>query len=109
MARYFNTAGPCKPALHYMLPPERRVPAVRGLVDQHLYLVLHAPRQVGKTTALRTLAHALTREGGYVAVLVSMEVGAAFPDDIGAAESAVLDAWTRTAGAQLPPEFAPPP
>ena len=26
MARFFNTAGPCRPELHYMLPPERRLP-----------------------------------------------------------------------------------
>jgi len=109
VTRFFNTAGPCRPEMHYMLPPERRLPDVRRLVAQQLYFVLHAPRQVGKTTALRTLAQALTREGSHVAVLVSMEVGAAFPDDIGAAERAVLDGWRRTAEAQLPPEFAPPP
>jgi len=109
VTRFFNTAGPCRPEMHYMLPPERRLPDVRRLVEQQLYFVLHAPRQVGKTTALRTLAQALTREGSHVAVLVSMEVGAAFPDDIGAAERAVLDGWRRTAEAQLPPEFTPPP
>ncbi len=109
MNRFFNTAGPCRPEMHYMLPPERRLPEVRRLVAQQLYFVLHAPRQVGKTTALRTLAESLTREGGHAAALVSMEAGAAFPDDIGAAESAVLDGWRRTAEAQLPPELTPPP
>lgn len=48
MARHFNTAGPCKPELHYMLPPETRVPRVRAIVEQQGYFVLHAPRQVGK-------------------------------------------------------------
>jgi hypothetical protein len=27
--RYFNTSGPCVPELHYMLPPEPRVPGAR--------------------------------------------------------------------------------
>ncbi len=52
MARFFNTSGPCRPELNYMLPPLRRVPTVRGLIEQQKYFVLHAPRQAGKTTAL---------------------------------------------------------
>ena len=34
MAKFFNTAGPCDPDRHYMLPPERRLPEVRKLIDQ---------------------------------------------------------------------------
>jgi predicted AAA+ superfamily ATPase len=75
-----------------MLAPERRLPGVRRLIDEMEYFVVHAPRQVGKTTALRTLARDLSREGRYAAALVSMEVGASFVDDIGAAEQAMLDA-----------------
>ncbi len=109
MPRHFNTAGPCRPDLHYMLPPERRIPTVRMLVDQQSYFVLHAPRQVGKTTALTSLAVSLTAEGRYAAVMVSMEMGAAFPDDVGAAESAVLNAWRAKARHQLPVALQPPP
>ncbi|NJM49063.1 MAG: hypothetical protein HC860_25245 [Alkalinema sp. RU_4_3] len=32
MIRHFNTAGPCKPELHYMLSPFDRIPEVRGLM-----------------------------------------------------------------------------
>ena len=78
MSRHFNTAGPCDPEVHYMLPPERRLPGIRDVIDQQSYFVLHAPRQVGKTTSLVALAKALTAEGRYAALLVSMEVGAAF-------------------------------
>jgi len=92
-----------------MLPPERRLPAVRALVDDGAYFVLHAPRQVGKTTALQTLARALVQEGRYAAVLLSMEVGAAFHHDVGAAERAILASWRSTAEARLPPELQPPP
>jgi hypothetical protein len=109
MSRWFNTAGPCDLADHYMLPALRRLPEVRRLIDQKSYFVVHAPRQVGKTTALLSLARELTEEGRYVGALVSMEVGAAFPQDVGAAEDAMLDSWRRAARAQLPSELQPPP
>ena len=56
MERFFNTAGPCKPEDHYMLPWEERLPSLEGLIDQKLYFVIHAPRQVGKTTSFLHLA-----------------------------------------------------
>lgn len=108
MPRFFNTAGPNDPQRHYTLPVLARLPGVRRLIDQGLYFVLHAPRQVGKTTSLLSLGRELTAEGAYVAVLVSMEVGAAFPDDPGAAELAILDAWRNRAAAWLPADLQPP-
>ena len=63
MPRWFNTAGPCRPERHYMLPAMRRLPQVRRLIDQESYFVVHAPRQIGKTTALLSLAQELTAEG----------------------------------------------
>ena len=107
MPRWFNTAGPCKPGYHYMLPPGRRIPLVRGLIDQMSYFVLHAPRQTGKTTILRGLATELTEEGSHAAVWVSAEQGQAF-DDIGAAEAAILASWV-VAAEVLPAELRPPP
>src|SRR3954469_3977788 len=88
MPRRFNTAGPNNPEDHYTLPTLARLPELRRLVDEKLYFVLHAPRQVGKTTALLALGHELTRGGVYTAVLVSMESGVPFHDDIGKAEDA---------------------
>src|SRR5690606_28874433 len=52
MPRWFNVAGPCNAADHYMLPVMRRLPRIRRLIERKSYFVLHAPRQVGKTTAL---------------------------------------------------------
>ncbi|WP_224372623.1 ATP-binding protein [Hyalangium versicolor] len=109
MPRWFNTAGPCNPATHYMLPASRRLPEVRRLIDQEGYFVVHAPRQAGKTTALLSLAQELTSAGHHLAVLVSMEVGAAFPNDIGAAELAILESWKDALETQLPPALRPPP
>jgi hypothetical protein len=109
MPRWFNTAGPCNAADHYMLSTLRRLPELQRLVDQKSYFVVHAPRQVGKTTALLALAGELTAAGRHVAALVSMELGAAFPDDIGAAELAILESWRHALDAQLPPRCARPP
>ena len=69
----FNTYGPCRPEDHYMLPAAERLPGVRGVIDQKIYFVLHAPRQTGKTTAVMELARQLTAEGRYTALLVTME------------------------------------
>jgi hypothetical protein len=91
--RFFNTAGPNQPERHDTLPVTARLPDVRQLIDEGLYFVLHAPRQVGKTTSLLGLGKELTAEGAYVAVLVSMEVGAPFSHDPGAAELAILAMW----------------
>ena len=71
--RYFNTAGPCVPGVHHMLPPERRLTEARVLVEQGLFFILHAPRQTGKTTLLNTLARALEQEGRFTALVVSVE------------------------------------
>ena len=106
--KYFNTAGPCNPEDHYMLPASARLPELRRLIDQKLYFVIHAPRQVGKTTMMLQLAQELTRAGRYTALLVSMEVGAAFNDDIEKAERAMLGAWRGNAEAWLPAELQPP-
>jgi len=56
MPKWFNTAGPCKADIHYMLSPTARLPELRPLIDQQNYFVIHAPRQVGKTTAMLALA-----------------------------------------------------
>ncbi|MBK9266228.1 MAG: ATP-binding protein [Polyangiaceae bacterium] len=109
MPRWFNTAGPNNPRNNYTLPVLRRLPRVRELVEQELYFVVHAPRQVGKTTALRTFALELTEEGKYTALLVSMETGAGLLDDTGAAELAMLQAWRQAAEIDLPADLQPPP
>lgn len=106
--RTFNVAGPCFAADHYVIPPERRVPDVRRLVEGKAYFDLHAPRQVGKTTALLALADSLTREGRFAAILLSCERGRAF-DDPARAEDAILRGWKNDVPARLPPELGLPP
>lgn len=92
-----------------MLPPLRRLPRVRGLVDDKACFILHAPRQSGKSTALSTMAGELTREGRHVAILLSMETGTPFKNNVGLAEAAILQDWRETATSTLPKELRPPP
>jgi len=61
--RFFNTARPCNPQDHYMLPPTERLPGLRRLIDQKGYFGIHAPRQTGKTTAMLELGRELTATG----------------------------------------------
>ncbi|WP_248814714.1 ATP-binding protein [Frankia sp. AgPm24] len=109
MARTFGTAGPCVPGKHFMIPASARLPEVPDLVARENYFVLHAPRQTGKTTALQALATDLTASGRYAAVVLSMEAGRPWPDDIGAATRAILGRARRTARTNLPAELRPPP
>jgi hypothetical protein len=108
MTKWFNTAGPCKPNIHYTLPTTERLPDLKRLIDQENYFVIHAPRQTGKTTAMLTLAQELTASGKYTAVMVSAEVGSAFPDQPEIAEQAILGAWREASRFWLPKELEPP-
>ncbi len=108
MPRWFNTAGPCNPADHYMLPAMKRLPEVGSLIEQKSYFVLHAPRQVGKTTALRSLAKELTAAGRYAALHFSCEEGEASGDDFGSAQRAILRSVAFYARLDLPAELHPP-
>jgi hypothetical protein len=108
MERFFNTAGPCKPEDHYMLPWEDRLPNMRGLIDQKLYFVVHAPRQVGKTTSFIHLAQELTEEGKYAALLASCETGQTARSDVMAGVMAIIQSIRSNAEYFLPEELRPP-
>lgn len=108
MTRWFNTAGPCQPDIHYMLSPTLRLPSLLRLIEQRNYFVIHAPRQTGKTTAMLALGKQLTESGRYTAVMVSAEVGSAFNHDLGAAELAILGTWRDTIAIRLPADLQPP-
>ncbi|MEG4282295.1 ATP-binding protein [Microcoleus sp. A006_D1] len=108
MPRWFNTAGPCRADIHYMLPATSRVPSLERLIAQQNYFVIHAPRQIGKTTAMLSLAKQLTDSGKYTAVMLSVEVGAPFSQDIAGAENAILGAWRDNIAFRLPSELQPP-
>jgi hypothetical protein len=73
MPRFFNTAGPCRPERHFMLPPERRLPEIPELIGRGEYLLLCSPPKAGKTTFSLELARALpTAEWAAVATQCSV-------------------------------------
>ena len=71
--RKFNTTGPCFPDEHYMLPALDRLPGIRELVADGNYFVVHAPRQTGKTTALKALVREINEKGDMLAVYCTLE------------------------------------
>ena len=73
MERFFNIAGPCVATKHYMLPATERLPEVIGMIRRELYFVIHAPRQSGKTTALKQLVRDINGSGERVALYCSLE------------------------------------
>ncbi len=108
MARTFNTAGPCNPALHYMLAPEERLPRVRELTLRGHCFVVYAPRQSGKTTLFRALAESLTAEGRHAALHLSCERAQAAGGDVDRGIEAILRTLEQRAE-RLAPELRPPP
>lgn len=82
MKKFFNTTGPCDPERHYMLPPkDRLIGANLELYLEHqLYWVLHAPRQTGKTTFLRSWMKEINSSARGVACYVTVEICQGVPE-----------------------------
>ncbi len=101
--RFFNTAGPIKPAKHYCIPPLERLDtdAVLALIRDEKYFVMHAPRQTGKTSALLSLRDLINAEGDYRCVYVNVEGGQAMREDVERATQVILGelaSWARSMG-----------
>jgi hypothetical protein len=77
---WFNTAGPCFPDEHYMLPPERRLGRVMELIDDGRYFTLHAGRQTGKTTSAQTLTAHYNAGDRFCAVWFDLETARDKPE-----------------------------
>jgi hypothetical protein len=63
-----------------MLPPERRLGAVRRLIEERSYFTLHAGRQTGKTTSLMWLERHLGDSGRWRALRADLETAREQPD-----------------------------
>jgi len=94
MMRFFNTAGPVNPDFHYCIPPLERfnLDDVMLLIQQRKYFVLHAPRQVGKTSYLLALVEHLNHTGDYRAVYANVERAQSARGDVAAGMPAILNA-----------------
>ena len=82
--RFFNTAGPVHCDRHYCLPPLERInlPEILSLIQQQKYFVLHAPRQVGKTSFLLALTEYLNESGQYACLYVNVEAAQTAREDV---------------------------
>ncbi|MDR1065412.1 MAG: hypothetical protein LBL25_03490, partial [Oscillospiraceae bacterium] len=78
--RYFNIAGPCNKAKHYMIEASSRLVGVERLIDMEQYFVIHAARQSGKTTYLKDLAQRLNASGEYYSLYCSLEMAQGIND-----------------------------
>ncbi|MEW5985744.1 MAG: hypothetical protein AB1791_03835 [Chloroflexota bacterium] len=92
MVRFFNTAGPVNCQMHYCLPPLERLdlPDILQLIAQHKYFVLHAPRQVGKTSFLLALMEYLNQQDHYHCLYCNVEVGQYARENVTQAMQAIL-------------------
>lgn len=84
MEKFFNTAGPIQPGLHYFVNPLERIDynEIQLLIAQQKYFVLHAPRQTGKTSMLLALRDNLNKQGRYVCVYANVESGQAARNNV---------------------------
>ena len=82
--KFFNTAGPIQPDIHYNIDPLTRIDLeeLESLIYQRKYFVLHAPRQTGKTSCLLALRDYLNTRGEFYAVYANVEVGQASRNNV---------------------------
>ena len=73
MNKFFCTAGPIQEEINYFLPMRMDEALLMELIDSQKYFILHAPRQSGKTTAMRLLVNRLNESGKYKALYVNIE------------------------------------
>lgn len=92
VAKFFNTAGPIQADIHYNVDPLARinVEEIEQLIHQRKYFVLHAPRQIGKTSCLLALRDYLNSHGEFCVVYANVEAGKAYRNDIQAVENIVV-------------------
>lgn len=105
--RFFNTAGPVRADLHYCLPPLQRfdLDEVLLLIEQQKYFVLHAPRQVGKTTYLLALMEHLNQASNYRALYFNVEIAQTAREDVARGMSAILSMISSMARGRLNDSF----
>ena len=99
--RSFNTAGPMDPQDHYCIPSLERIDLeyVLGLIHDSEYFTLHAPRQTGKTSALKALQDHLNSgaAGDYRCLYVNIEAGQVAHEDVASAMETILDSLAARA------------
>ncbi len=78
----FCIAGPVNPEKYYYVPQRLNWNELDQLIDNEFYFVLHAPRQSGKTTAIREYVKHLNETGKYTALYLSTEPAHVAKNDV---------------------------
>ncbi|MEM7536642.1 MAG: ATP-binding protein [Chloroflexota bacterium] len=107
MERKFNTAGPMIPDMHYMIPPLSRfnLDEIEDLIEDRRYFILHAPRQVGKTSYLRALMDHLNKQGEVRCLYINVEAGQAARENVYGAIEAIAGELSIRAQQHLQDNF----
>ena len=97
MEKFFNTAGPQKPADNYTIDPLKRfsLDEILSLIRRQRYFVLHAPRQTGKTSCMLALRDYLNERGEYIAVYANVEGGQSARNNVERVVKATIDTIAR--------------
>ncbi|MBI4749139.1 MAG: AAA-like domain-containing protein [Acidobacteria bacterium] len=105
--KFFNTAGPMQPDIHYVLPPVNRLNRneLLSLIDERKYFILHAPRQTGKTSCMLALVEELNRSGKYRAVYANIEAAQAQRNQVERAMRVIINEIARQSALILNDKF----
>lgn len=111
VAKFFNTAGPIQPDMHYNVESLSRIDLeeIEMLFYQQKYFVLHAPRQTGKTSCLLALRDYLNTRGEFYAVYINVEAGQAYRNNVDSVNQTVISQLvsevSHVLGTNLPAEI----
>ena len=95
--KFFNTAGPGKNDINYMVDPLRRInyDGLISLVEKQRYFVLHAPRQTGKTTSLLAMTKKINEEEKFHCVYINVESAQTARNDTSGAMRTIVGILAR--------------
>ena len=100
--RKFCVASPIVPSRHYFIAHRLDWNEIKSLIDDAEYFSLYAPRQSGKTTAIKELAKRLNKEGEYAALAINVESAEAAGGNVEKALIAVVNRLAAALIEQLP-------
>lgn len=99
--KYFNTTGPINPEQHYYIPHRLNWDQLKSYIQKGYYYLLHAPRQSGKTSAIREFILHLNSEDAYTALYISTEAAHVAVNNINDAMRTLLQTFKGAISQQL--------
>ena len=107
MEKFFNTEGPMIAEDHYIIDPLTRfdLAEIERLIARKRYFILHAPRQVGKTSYLLALMDHLNTQGKVRCLYVNVEGAQAARENVADAMQAILNEFAVSASNHLSDDY----